>query len=651
MGALGYKQIARKKKDAVAFLGYSSSDKGYAKYEGVADRYVKFTEEHQLLDKETWRRFVEVFRHDSDDFDRGWRCEFWGKMMRGGCLTYMYSGTEELYRALLFAVEDMLTAQRADGRFSTYSEEMQFSGWDLWGRKYVMTGFMHFLKICRDEGLKERIMTALMAHADHIVKHVGNGRGQVHIGLASDHWLGMNSCTILEPFMELYRLTGKASYLRFAKYIISTGGTCGDLIINAALRGAIGSFKRDQFDQYIGFLNRNMDRDGKGGDNLIEIALGRKFKPYEYPVTKAYEMMSFFEGVLAYYEMSGEKKYLDAVVSFMDDVKETDITVIGCSGCTHELFDHSALKQTEYSEIIMQETCVTVTWIRIISRLYALTGNPKYIDCVERSAYNALYGSANTEGLPQTRRAENGTFETLDPMPFDSYSPLRANKRDKGVGGLKKFEFGGYYGCCACIASAGTALVPRIATAVTARGFAINSFLTGTAKGKAPNGNEVTLTSLTTYPRGGEYTLTVGVDEPTAFTLDLRLPEWAEGAAVKVSGRKINATPGAYTAIKRVWKRGDTVEVEIPLKVRFERVGERVALVRGCIVLARDEAKSNVGIDAPIRLEGDFESVCPEGCEIVRVIHGGEVFTDYSSAGKRWRSDKCRVNVWFDVEE
>ena len=96
MGALGYKQIARKKKDAVAFLGYSSGDKGYAKYEGVADRYVKFTEEHQLLDKETWRRFVEVFRHDSDDFDRGWRCEFWGKMMRGGCLTYMYSGTEEL---------------------------------------------------------------------------------------------------------------------------------------------------------------------------------------------------------------------------------------------------------------------------------------------------------------------------------------------------------------------------------------------------------------------------------------------------------------------------------------------------------------------------------------------------------------------------
>ena len=213
----GYRPVSRKKKDVLEFFGYAEGDKGVAEYGGVADAYVRFTEEHQLCDKETWRRFVEVFRHDSDDFDSGWRCEFWGKMMRGGCLTYMYSGSEELYSALDGAVRDLLTAQRPDGRFSTYSEEKQFSGWDLWGRKYVMTGFMHFLRICRDGELKERIMTALMAHADHIVDRIGEGPGMIRIGMASDHWLGMNSCTILEPFMELYKLTGRQRYLRFAK--------------------------------------------------------------------------------------------------------------------------------------------------------------------------------------------------------------------------------------------------------------------------------------------------------------------------------------------------------------------------------------------------------------------------------------------------
>ena len=36
-------------------------------------------------------------------------------------------------------------------------------------------------------------------------------------------------------------------------------------------------------------------------------------KPYEFPEVKAYETMSFFEGLLAYYEISGEKKYLEIV--------------------------------------------------------------------------------------------------------------------------------------------------------------------------------------------------------------------------------------------------------------------------------------------------------------------------------------------------
>ena len=323
-----------------------------AKYVGLVHDAVLATESHQLLNKKTWDKFVEVFTEDSDDHDIGWRCEYWGKMMRGACLTYRYHGDEKLYEMLDYAVRELLKVQREDGRFSTYSEKMQFNGWDLWGRKYVLTGMMHFVDVCRDEVLKSEILEALCRHADYIVEKIGEGEGQKSILKTSGHWLCLNSCTILEPFIDLYKRTGKQSYLDFAEYIIGLGGCAGG--------------------------------------NLTELAILDEIAPFEYPVNKAYEMMSFFEGLLAYYELTGEEKYLDAVSKFIEKVNETDVTIIGCSGCTHELFDNSIVKQTEYNEVQMQETCVTVTWMRVLARLHLLTGKVEYVDRMERSAYNAL---------------------------------------------------------------------------------------------------------------------------------------------------------------------------------------------------------------------------------------------------------------------
>ena len=37
------------------------------------------------------------------------------------------------------------------------------------------------------------------------------------------------------------------------------------------------------------------------------------------------------------------------------------ISVIGSSGCTHELFDYTRYRQTAVGSGVMQETCVTVT--------------------------------------------------------------------------------------------------------------------------------------------------------------------------------------------------------------------------------------------------------------------------------------------------
>ena len=189
---------------------------GAARYTGAADRYVQFAKTKQLLNPDTWVNFVRVFQSDSDDCNRGWRGEFWGKMMRGACLIYRYDPDEDLYAVLEETVRDMLTAQRSDGRFSTYSREAQLQGWDIWGRKYILTAMLHFYGICKDASLKAQILAAMCRHIDALIADVGEGEGKRPITETSNFWGCMNSCTILDPVVELYTLTGKQDYLDFA---------------------------------------------------------------------------------------------------------------------------------------------------------------------------------------------------------------------------------------------------------------------------------------------------------------------------------------------------------------------------------------------------------------------------------------------------
>ncbi len=588
---------------------------GEASFSGVYREYLDFTLNRQLLSPQTWADFVRVYTADSDDADRGWRNEYWGKMMRGACLCYRATGNRELYALLRDAARGLLQTQRADGRISTYSASCQLSGWDLWGRKYVMTGFLHFLDICKESELRGKIIAALIRHADAILDTVGPGK--VNITETSDYWGGVNSCSILEPFVALYELTKEERYLRFAAYILSTGGC----------------------------------RDG----NLIEIALENKIPPYQYPEVKAYETMSFFEGVLAYYQATGEEKYLRAARHFFEAVAETDLTIIGCCGCTHELFDHSALRQAEPNQNIMQETCVSVTWMRLCAKLLLLTGDGKYYRFIERTGFNALFGEVNSHGLPQYDRSKK---EYLPALPFDSYSPLTDSRRGVGVGGLKRFSFGGFYGCCACIASAGVALLPLTAVMRSSDGIWINGLFSGKVTFTASEGKQIAMLAESAYPKEGWMRLTFATqDGPAACVLYLRIPDDLRDAEITVNGRKIGqtATEQGYVCLRRVFADGDILEDRGTIPLIMETVGNSAAFRYRPIVLARDEQKEpDFGCQAPQTEEHLSYSMLPaEHDEMLRLrLHQKPglppvLLTDYASCGRRWNQPKNRVTVWM----
>ena len=77
--------------------------------------------------------------------------------MRSASLCYSYNKDEKLYKILSDTVNDLISTMDKKGRITTYSDERELKGWDMWCRKYVILGLTYFYEICVDEKQKQKI--------------------------------------------------------------------------------------------------------------------------------------------------------------------------------------------------------------------------------------------------------------------------------------------------------------------------------------------------------------------------------------------------------------------------------------------------------------------------------------------------------------
>lgn len=583
---------------------------GAVRYGGYVKYSIDFVKEKQLLDKELWIKFIEVFHTLEDGVDKGWRGEYWGKMMRGACHTYMYDNDKKLYDIIDFAVTELLKQQDEFGRFSTYNTQLEFHGWDVWSRKYVLTGLAHFYKICIDENKKQKVLSAMKKHTDYMLDRIGNDK--LSIFETSDDWGGLNSSSILEPICELYNLTGEKKYLDFAEYILNLGGC-------------------------------------KYG-NLLDLAEQGNVMPFEYPEVKAYEMMSYFEGVLAYYEITGKVKYYDIVDKFVQALFLTDITIVGSCGCSHELFDNSVEKQSEFTNNLMQETCVTVTLMRLVSRLYMLKGEQKYADIIELSALNALYGTINENDLMQYSSPNK---EYLKGLPFDSYSPLANSKRGMEIGGIRKFASGGHYGCCGSIASVGIAIYPLTSVLNSQDFIIVNNYLNG----------EITFDNIKfvingSYLIDGKVNISLYAKEDKRVKIKLRIPCWAKSVKAQYNNKDLKCQD-QIIFVDEIVKDGDKINLEFGVELKEIIVNGRTAFKYGALVLSQ-KIKEDYKFGQQIKLQREngkikYEIISANDThiEVLLYLKDGKSIKliNYSDSGKDWLNKDTIVNVWFNVLE
>ncbi len=609
---------------------------------GVFGNAVRFVEKEQLLDAELWAKFVEQFREQPDAPTLAWRGEYWGKMMRGAVSVYSYTRSESLYSMLEGTVRDMFTAAEADGRVSTYARDGEFRGWDMWCRKYVLLGMLYFYDICRSEELKAQIIDFSVRHTDYIIDRIGEGK--IDITLASSSWFGINSSSFLEPAVWLYIRTGEKRFLDFADYIVKRGGA--DRI------------------------------------NVFELAYENKLFPYQYGVSKAYELTSCFEGLLAYYNVTGIEKYKTAAINYGYAILESDVSIIGSLGSTHELLDHTRTRQTSHRGQREQETCVTVTWMKYCASLYRLTGEKCFADAIENSFYNAYLGSINTEYSESEYVFRKNRGKPIESklkhsfMPFDSYSPLTPGVRGSAVGGNQILSDGSYYGCCACIGAVGLGIYSSHRLLKTDNGLVLSFFDEG-ENTVSVNGADVKVSVNGEYPRCGDVTVTVETDKPSSFEFRIRIPDWSDKTIINTE--KSYRVENGFAVLDGEWSGSTEISVSFDMSIRIllpitwdedvvytdmtgsangwhfaqattvthkPEYDDYIALMRGPVVLAAD---SRLGKPADSVFSFSMKDGKPEYSEekaddsILSLFFVGadsERFTliDYASAGKDWKS-------------
>ena len=85
----------------------------------------------------------------------------------------------------------------------------------------------------------------------------------------------------------------------------------------------------------------------------------------------------------------------------------------------------------------MGEGCVTTTWIQLNQNLFAITGDIKYLNQLEKSVYNHLLGAEN----PQTGCVSYYT-PLMSKKPYTCYITCCQSSVPRGIALVPNFTFG-----------------------------------------------------------------------------------------------------------------------------------------------------------------------------------------------------------------
>jgi len=477
-------------------------------------------------------RILEPFTTKIDGA-QGFRCEFWGKWFTSAMLGYGYQPTSEHKVIIDRAVSGLLNTQAESGYIGTYPDEHHLGTWDVWGRKYTLLGLIAYYRQTNDPA----VLRSTIKLADQLIEEAGP---ESNVNLAETGWVGWKGLapsSVLEPIINLYEITGDPDYLEFGKHIVQLWDKPNKLTPNG-----------------IRLMDGVMS-----GTPLWELG----------GAPKGYEMMSCFEGLCEMYRVTGERDYLEVCESLVEQIIRDELMIVG-SATAYEIWFNGKIRQTEVLHQAM-ETCVTVTWMKLLYQMLRLTGDSKYADEIEISLYNALLSSMTTKG--------------------DWWAYYNSLQGERCVSHQQYTDVG--LSCCVANGPRALLLVPQIAYMSGKEGPVVNLYNPSSAILSTPSGKKVEIIQETNYPVEGKVKITVSPEKKDSFQIRLRIPGWSQNTTLKVNGEPVGSDikAGSYAVIEREWKKEDIIELTLDMQGKTVKASSGVndlAITRGPLVLSFD---------------------------------------------------------------
>ena len=216
------------------------------------------------------------------------------------------------------------------------------------------------------------------------------------------------------------------------------------------------------------------------------------------------------------------------------------------------------------NEVEGPETCNTYNMLKLTQMLFQSEQKGGYGDYYERALYNHILSS----------QRPGGGFVYFTPMRPNHYRVY--SQVDQGMW------------CCVGSGIESHAKYGEFIYAHEGDALFVNLFIPSTLNWRERG---IKLTQSTHFPDAESTRLTV--DEGGKFTMKIRYPSWVAAGRmqVKVNGKavKVEGRPGSYVSIQRDWKKGDRVDVQLPMTTRLEQMPDKsnyYAVLHGPVVLA-----------------------------------------------------------------
>jgi DUF1680 family protein len=313
-------------------------------------------------------------------------------------------------------------------------------------------------------------------------------------------------------------------------------------------------------------------------------------------------------GAARRYELTSDMRFHDVADAFYKQIVDTRTYVSGgTSNNEGWLTEPNHLAQELSLRHETNECCCAYNMMKLARALYTWSADPRVFDYYERNLYNHRLGTIDLA---------NGHTQYFLALGEGSWRTFGSEENS--------------FWCCT---GTGVEEYSKLADSIyyhDENAVYVNLFIPSELDWKERG---VRIRQTSGFPAESRTAFEITTESPRQFSLKLRIPSWVSGvASVAINGKpsEVSADAGSYLVLNRSWRRGDRVELSLPMDLHVEEMpddSKMRAFLYGPLVLASrlEETKLPeslvVGLQAPDMKKEPPPEIAPLPADAADVRH------------------------------